>query len=362
VLSAQRLVLPSLALLGLLSFTVARAAPAPAQEPLTLSLGDARPVQVAVLQDGKTLATVGSDGKLRLWDLARGTSRGEVAVGHPTNLHNFHFLERTAEKQVVIAGHFEKAYVVGLEDGKLVRAFAVSTEAWPASYALADGGATLVQLDGNLAFRHYDVATGKVKEGLKLPTAPKDADKGERTNLTLAPDGKSYAASGGTCVLRDAATHAVRYTFTDARSRFLYRNGPYPPHYSADGRLVLFQCMDNSLRVIEVATGKEVRRLTLAWDARRPGVNPVIAPAAFAPGGQWVLATTDSTASELILFGVASGLEVRRFPGKVVGPSSRDVALSSCGNLLIAPGGKFNEIEVWEMETGKPRTKPASEK
>jgi len=365
-LSALRLALP-LALLGLLPFAANarddRPAPAPAAEPMVLSLGNTYAIQVAVLQEARTLATIGGDGKLRLWDLTRGVPRGEVAVGRPTNYHNFHFLERPDGQQVVIAGHFDKAYVVNLEDGKLLREFAISTEALPASYTLLDKGATLVQLDRNLNFRHYDVETGKRKEGLKLPAPPKDADLGIRANLTLAPDGKSYASNSGTCVLRDAATHEVRYTLkADDRARFNYRNGPYPPFYSADSRLVLLQGMDNSLRVVEVETGKEVRKLRLEGDPRRPGVVPVIAPAAFAPNGQWVLATTDSVASELILFGVASGLEVRRFPGKVVGPTTRSLALSSRGNLLIAPGGMFHQIEVWEMEAGKLRTRTAPEK
>jgi WD40 repeat protein len=362
-------VLPALrlALLGLLSFVAhARSdqpAPAPAAQPLVLSLGNTHAVEVAVLQDGKTLATVGGDGKLRLWDLARGASRGEVAVGLPTSYHNFHFLEHPDGKQVVLAGHFDKAYVVSLEDGKLLRQLAVSADAFPASYTLLDKGATLVQLDRSLHFRHYDVETGKQKEGLKAATPPKDAEIGSLAQLRLAPDGKSYAVNSGTCVLRDSATHEVRYVLkTDDRNPSSYRNGPYSPYYSADSRLVLFQGMDNSLRVVEAATGKEIRKLRLEGDPRQPGVVQVIAPAGFAPNGQWVLATTDSRASEMILFGVASGLEVRRFPGKVVGPTTRSIALSSRGNLLVTPGGMFHQIEVWEMEAGKLRTKSAQEK
>ncbi len=365
-LSTPRFALP-LALLGLLSFAaITRGdppAPAPAAEPLLLSLGNTHASQLAVLQDGKTLATTGADGKLRLWDLVRGASRGEVAVGRPSNYHNFHFLERSDAKQVVIAGHFDRAHVVNLEDGKLLREFAVAADAFPASYTLLDRGATLVQLDRTLRFRHYDVETGKPKEGPRQSPPPKDAEIGVGARLALAPDGKSYAINTGACVLRDSATHEVRYSLkNDERGHFNYRNGPYPPYYSADSRLVLFQGMDNSLRVVDVATGKEVRVLRLAADPSRPGVVPIIAPATFAPSGQWVLATTDSVASELFLFGVASGLEVRRFPGKVVGPTTGSIALSSRGNLLIAPGGMFHQIEVMEMETGKLRTKPAPEK
>jgi WD40 repeat protein len=363
----QRLTFPSLALLGLLPWLAGaqgdKPDPAPVADPLILSLGKTHAIQIEVLQEGKTLATIDNDGKLRLWDLARGEPRGEVAVGHRTNIHQFRFLELPEGKEVVIAGHFEKAYVLDLGTGRLVRELPLFS-AWPAGYALADKGKTLVQLDGNLTYHHYDLATGRPKEGAKVPAPPKNEDLGERANLTLAPNGNSYAANGGMCVLRDASTHEVRYKFQpeDRQNAFLYRNGPYRPYYSADSRLVLFQGMDNSLRVVEVATGKEVRTLRLERDPRRAGGLPVIAPAGFAPNGQWVLATTDSAASELILYGVASGLEVRRFPGKVVGPSSWDIALSARGNLLVAPGGMVHQIEIWDMEAGRLKAKSPAEK
>ncbi len=331
---------------------------------MILSLGNNHLIGAAFLQGGKTLATYGSDGKLRLWDTERGVQRGEALVGRPTNDHGFRFLELPDGKRIVVAGAYEKASIVALEDGKILQEFAVSYDDYPVSFALVDGGATLARLDRRLRFRHYDLATGKEKTDLKLATPPKDAEVGGRGRLVLAPDARTYAVNEGTCVLRDAATHAVRYTLRpDGKRKFDYRNGPYRPLYSADSKRVLFHGTDGTLRVVETATGKELRTLRLEeHDPRRPGLVRVIAPVAFAPNGQWVLATTEGQFGELVLYGVASGLEVRRFPAKVVGPSTGSIALSSSGNLLVVPGKVFHHLEVWEMEKERIKPKTAAEK
>jgi WD40 repeat protein len=179
--------------------------------------------------------------------------------------------------------------------------------------------------------------------------------------LALAPDGKSYAINTGQCVVRDAATHEVRYTLKpDGKHEYQYRNGPYPPLYSADGKLVALHGVDGTLRVVDVASGKEVRTLRLEErEPSRPGVVRVIAPLAFSPNGRWLLVSTEGMLSELILFGVASGLEVRRFPGKVVAPGYGNMAISPAGNLLAVPGGSFDKVEIWDMEQGQVKLKAA---
>lgn len=340
-------------------------APRPPEPPnpdaMVLSLGDNHLIEAVFLQGGKLLATYGADGKLRLWDTDRGTPRGEAAqVGHPSNYHTFRFLEHPDGKRLVVAGAHQKATVVRLEDGKVEREIAVPYENYPVSFALIDDGKTLARLDRTLTFRHYDVDTGKEKADVKQAAPPKGVEVAGRVGFVLAPDGKTYAVNDGKCVLRDAATHEVRYTLQpDGKRTYNFRNGPYPPRYSADGQRVLFHGTDGTLRVVEVATGKELRTLRMEGTVPgRPGQRRVIAPVAFAPNGQWVLATTEDQFGELVLYGVASGLEVRRFPAKVVGPTTASIALSpSPGNLLVVPGAAFQLVEVWEMEKGQVKAK-----
>jgi len=338
--------------------------PQPANpDAMVLSLGDNHLIEAVFLQGGKLLATYGADGKLRLWDTDRGTPRGEAAqVGHPTNYHAFRFLEHPDGKRLVVAGAHVKATVLSLEDGKILHQIAVPYDNYPVSFALLDHGKTLARLDRTLNFRHYDVDSGKEKADVRNAAPPKgiEVDGGGRSRLVLAPDAKTYAVNDGKCVLRDAATHEARYTLRpDGKRTYTYRNGPYRPYYSADGGRVLFHGTDGTLRVVDVATGKELQTLRMEEaDPRRPGVRRVIAPVAFAPNGQWVLATTEDQFGELVLYGVASGLEVRRFPPKVVGPTTASIALSpSPGNLLVVPGPAFHQVEVWEMDQSRIRPK-----
>jgi WD40 repeat protein len=157
--------------------------------------------------------------------------------------------------------------------------------------------------------------------------------------------------------LRDAATHALRYALKpDEKKRQFFRNGVYPPRYAADGKLVALHGSDGTLRVVETATGKELRSLALdERDPSRPTTRRVIAPVAFAPSGQWLLVTTEGQYGELLLHGVASGLEVRRFPARSIAPFTRSIAISP-QNLLVLPGQR-DEVEIWDMATGERKLK-----
>lgn len=324
----------------------------PAGAPVTLHVGTGgHLLNAAFLQGGKTVATVGLDGKLRLWDVDTGKERGAAQIGHPTNDHNFRFFEHPDGKRVVVAGAHGKAYVVALDDAKVVTEIPVPGESYPVSFALLDKGATLLRVDRNLTYRRYDTATGKLTSDVQLS---KEAGRIEFSSLEFAPDGSTYAINGNGCELRDAVTHAVRYTLkADEKKRHFYRFGVYPARYSADCKLVALHGSDGTLRVVETATGKELRSLTLEErDPTRPSVRRVIAPVAFAPSGQWLLVVgAEGQSSELLLHGVTSGLEVRRFPARSIAPFTRSIALSP-QNLLVLPG-KGDEVEVWDMATGE---------
>jgi len=328
--------------------------PAPVVNPdqLVLSLNGKYLMNTKFLEEGRVLATIDGDNKLRIWDLDRGTHRGEVSIGIPSNNHGYQFLECPDGKRVIVAGNYEKAYVVNLADVKVLREIPQPREDFPVSYALRDGGKTLARLDRNIAFQHYDIETGKLQEGVKFPAPPKEAALTSDGRLVLAPDGKTYTTNDSThCELRDSETHEIRYTFKHGGEPIpLPRVSPYSPMYSADSQRMVVHNRDGSLRVVDVATGKEIRSIRLEPNQQpRLGRPSTIAPVAFAPNGQWILVTTEGMFSELLLIGVTSGLEVRRFPAKVVGPTTNTIALSAKGNLLVAPGSKFDLVEIWDM-------------
>jgi WD40 repeat protein len=147
--------------------------------------------------------------------------------------------------------------------------------------------------------------------------------------------------------------------------------------YSPDGKLLASSSLDNTVRIWDAATGREVRRLALGnaafhiawspdgktlasgglgnfvrlWDAATgqeqralehlDSVNAL----GFTPDGKHLMTAGVSVR----LWNVATGKEVRRFPG---GPRLTSAALSPDGRVL-AVVGQWQPLVLWDVGTGK---------
>jgi WD40 repeat protein len=284
--------------------------------------------------------------------------RGETKIGIFSNTHAFHLLESPDSKQLVVVGSFEKAYVIGLDEVKILKEFPMSLEHAPATFALADNGATLVRMDRSLAVTHYDLTTGKVKEQEKRPKVPEGL--GVQGRVYLAPDGKTYATGDGK--LRDFATHELRYEIKlDTKRRLQYRNGTYRPLFSDESKLVALNGSDGSVRIVDVESGKELRNIRFEEPERpRSSQERIISPLALSGNGRWLLVGGDQAYGDYQLFGVASGLEVRRFPGNPSAPFWNSFALSATGEVLVLP--KLSNLELWDTAKAEPKPKPSAGK
>src|SRR5262249_20036240 len=105
-----------------------------------------------------------------------------------------------------------------------------------------------------------------------------------------------------------------------------------------DGRTLATASRSGTIRLWEVATGRQVLQLNLGGHDSIPSVT-------FSPDGQW-LAARDSTAQPCTrVWRVATGKEVQQFPagaGPIAfSPDSKTLALSAAG------------IEFREVATGK---------
>jgi serine/threonine protein kinase/WD40 repeat protein len=114
---------------------------------------------------------------------------------------------------------------------------------------------------------------------------------------------------------------------------------------SGDGKL-FFGAGDagpsGTIRIFEVATGKQVQRLL-------PGLTAWFSNAAFVPGGKY-LAAAYSLDKDLYLWDVATGKVVRKFPGHAEGGNG--LAVSPDGKRILS-WGSDKTIRLWDLETGK---------
>jgi WD40 repeat protein len=234
---------------------------------------------VAFSPDGKTLAWGG--GRIQLADLATGQER------MPANGHSFQIT----------------------------------------SLALTPDGKVLTSMGWDGGVRLWETVTGKERAQFAGPrdtVAPR----------IVSPDGKMVVA-------RNAAESG--FEFWDAASGQLLRSVLGPPAralgvaFSADGTTVAAVSSDKTIRIWEVATGRELQ--TIKGSARYP--------LALSPDGSVLAAAGVNNA--LSLWDVTSGRSIQSLPASG-GPFA--LTFSPDGSLLACWG--FREgVRVWKVASGK---------
>jgi WD40 repeat protein/serine/threonine protein kinase/tetratricopeptide (TPR) repeat protein len=108
---------------------------------------------------------------------------------------------------------------------------------------------------------------------------------------------------------------------------------------SADGRRILSSGYDNTVRLWDAQTRKEIRRFV--------GHKGLVPAFAFSPDGKQVV--TGGSDGTVRLWETETGREIRQFPGHT--GAVRCVALSPDGKQLLT-GGQDKTLRLWNVETG----------
>ncbi len=279
---------------------------------------------LAFAVDGKTFATAGHDGLVRLLNVANGKEIRQFKAGGRTLACN----------GVAFAADGKTLLSCGI-DG-LIREWNLTTgaqiRALPGKqdqpiYALAPhpNEPLLLALESGGSVHEWNLKEGK--ETRKVAHR-------RGTPVALCPDGKHFAVFKDNALsLRDMADKEVQ--------RFPTGNLPVMRlAFAADGRTLAAGCADKVV-VWDVKTNKEIRTVS--------GAPNSYFLAALSPDGR-SLAVKAGAAGPVQVFDVASGKELHKFTLPL------DVAyvltFATSGKTLACSGGA--RVHLWNLDTGRP--------
>ena len=292
-------------------------------------------MNVAFHPDGKTLASRGLDNRIKIWDLSSGkilheieerTGRVDDMIFTPTGNELF-----TSSCDGVIAMWDTTRKYAGYLGGFQAHSDCIPVLAIsPDGHYMASGGH-----DGML--RIWDLDAG----AMAIEFA---AHEYGASALAFSPDGSVLASGGG-----DQAIH-IWDAATGALTRSLAVHGSTVSSisfgavaFSGDGDLMATATGDGSVKIWNAATGDYIRSIT--------GLPTMPHEVAFSPDSKYLaVVCADSLMSRpLSIVSVETGEIVNS-----LGENQDSVAWSPDGRL-IASGGDFDKIMIWDAATGELR-------
>ncbi len=293
--------------------------------------------RIATCADGRTLAVVHDDYRLRFWDRSRGEATG--TLGDLSSLSSLAFAPIPIHDRPALLLSKGRVTVIDVPAGKPLleygREIANVGRIFKCACLSPDGDAVAAVCDDGLLYL-WDRATGKITANIKNAWSP--------SSLDFSADGKTLAmgTTNGDVVLFDraAAKEAWRTRvetpvyFTDIRVRFI-----------AGGRLIAAEGGNIKLALLESDTGK-ISYLAPLLD--QPGDH-----FAFSPDGRMIASNDPYLSAKGIvrIYERVTGktrLELKGHRAQVYA-----VAFSPDGDELLS-GGSDTTVLAWDM-TGRVR-------
>jgi RNA polymerase sigma factor (sigma-70 family) len=266
----------------------------PLPEGATVRLGSGRwrhgqiTTGVAFIQGGKVLVSTGGLGHgICLWDAATGRPLNRIGAGG-----SCYGLAVSADGKTLLAAG-NRLYVLDTATGQIKHQF---VNLPPMPYALAPDGKTVASVDspngGKCQVYLFEAETGK-----QLPTLTVD----------VPPPGSGYDSRAG--------------------------------GFTPDGKCLALALRDTTIRLYDVANGKELRR----FEGHQGPVGTVV----FAPNGKTLAG--GAKGGGVAVWDVDSGKKLRHLE---LDEPAKYLTISADGKMLAAAGQR-GRIQLWDTDTGK---------
>ena len=323
---------------------------------------------VAFSPDGRTLASGGHNGTIRLWNIDTG-KHIRILIGHEVYDHIYSLVFSPDGRTLASGGSGHTIRLWDVNTGAQIRTLTEHTDD-VYSVAFSPDGNTLAS-----GGRDHTIRLWKTNTGAQLRTL----DTGPVYSVAFSPDGNTLASGGRDHTIRlwDVNTGAQIRTLTE------HTDDVYSVAFSPDGNTLASGGRDHTIRLWDVNTGAQIRTLrgdlssvysvafspdgnTLAsegadtihlWDVNTGAQirtltehSDVVNSIAFSPDGRILASGGWRWGTKTIhLWDVDAGAQIRTLTGHRHNVNS--VAFSPDGNTL-ASGGDDYTIRLWDVNTG----------
>jgi WD40 repeat protein len=316
--------------------------------------------------DSKTIAAKGRDQIVRLWETSTGKSLHELGEAAPLQAGgNVIFGMGFGGGETRDLAFSRDSKTVGTANGQTPRFFNVGTgkeqplagghRGGVSTLRVSPDGKTMISRGADNVIRRWNALTGEELGQFAEPAGT--------IAVAIAPDGKTIALANADSTIR---LHSVE-TGKELHQVKAHQNGTAALGFSADSKTLASRgTFDNTIRLVDVARGNEIRSIVIPTDGQPIRGNVLVFGGgggvsrqglAFSPDGAFIATSINGAqqfnSGSIRVWDVTTGKETRQF--KL--PQNRGVnciAYSPDGRLLAAENSD-RTVSLWEIASGKER-------